>query len=104
MHTIHETATITSKGQITLPKAIRQALGVDRGGQVAFDLRDGEVLVSRAEEVHEDPAIYGFLAVLQADIAQGRNVGPVDKTLLQAMESATAAQDIDVDIEGDVAL
>ena len=26
---IHELATLTSKGQITLPKSIRQALGVD---------------------------------------------------------------------------
>ena len=31
MPTIHEVATITSKGQITLPKPIRQALGVDAG-------------------------------------------------------------------------
>jgi antitoxin PrlF len=29
MSHIQEVATITSKGQITLPKAIRQALGVD---------------------------------------------------------------------------
>ena len=32
MSVIHEVATITSKGQITLPKPIRQALGVDYGG------------------------------------------------------------------------
>jgi len=29
---IHQVATMTSKGQITLPKPIRQALGVDAGG------------------------------------------------------------------------
>ena len=39
MPAIHEVATLTSKGQITLPKSIRQALGVDTGGKVAFDLR-----------------------------------------------------------------
>ncbi len=104
MQTIHETATITSKGQITLPKAIRQALGVDRGGKVAFDVRDSGVLVSRAEEVHEDPAIYSFLSVLERDIAHGRNVGAVDKALLHAMESAAAAASLDGDIDGDVAL
>ena len=37
MPAIHEVATLTSKGQITLPKSIRQALGVDTGGKVAFD-------------------------------------------------------------------
>lgn len=49
MSSIHELATLTSKGQITLPKAIRQALGVTTGGKVAFELRDGEVVVTRAE-------------------------------------------------------
>jgi antitoxin PrlF len=39
MPSIHAVATITSKGQITLPKPIRQALGVGVGGKVAFDLR-----------------------------------------------------------------
>ena len=60
MPEIHEVATLTSKGQITLPKPIRQALGVDTGGKVAFDLRGGEVIVTRADE-HEDPAIGAFL-------------------------------------------
>ena len=46
MPAIHEIATITSKGQITLPKPIRQALGVDYGGKVAFDLRGSEVIVT----------------------------------------------------------
>ena len=31
MLTLHEVATLTAKGQITLPKPIRQALGVDYG-------------------------------------------------------------------------
>ena len=34
MPSIHELATLTSKGQITLPKSIRQALGVTTGGKV----------------------------------------------------------------------
>ena len=48
MPTIHEVATITSKGQITLPKSIRQALGVGYGGKVAFDLQGSQVIVTRA--------------------------------------------------------
>src|SRR3546814_2329784 len=68
MPAIHEVATLTSKGQITLPKPIRQALGVDAGGKVAFDLRDGEVIVTRADAEHEDPAIGAFLSLLARDI------------------------------------
>ena len=72
MPAIHEVATLTSKGQITLPKPIRQALGVDAGGKVAFDLRDGEVVVTRADAEHEDPAIGAFLSLLARDIEAGR--------------------------------
>ena len=74
MPAIHEVATITAKGQITLPKPIRQALGVDYGGKVAFDLRGSQVVVTRVDEEHEDPAISGFLALLEKDIRSGRHV------------------------------
>lgn len=104
MQTIHETATITAKGQITLPKAIRQALGVDKGGKVSFDLQNDSVIVSRAEEAHEDPAIYGFLTVLERDIASGRNVGALPEALLSAMEDAADANGAEADIDEDVAL
>ena len=58
MPNVHATATITSKGQVTLPKAVRQALGVDAGSRISFDLRGDDVIVTRAEEEpHSDPAI-----------------------------------------------
>jgi antitoxin PrlF len=39
-------ATITSKGQITVPKAVREALGVQPGDRLAFHVRhDGTVTV-----------------------------------------------------------
>ncbi len=41
MPAIHEIATLTSKGQVTLPKSVRQILGVDKGGKIAFDVRGG---------------------------------------------------------------
>ena len=40
------TATITSKGQITLPKAVRELLHVDTGDQVDFVVNElGDVIV-----------------------------------------------------------
>ncbi len=102
---IHEIATLTSKGQITLPKSIRQTLGVTTGGKVAFELRSGEVIVTRAESEHQDPAIGAFLSLLEADIRTGKQVGTLPVELAQAMlASAGHAVDFDEDIEGDVAL
>ena len=102
---IHATATLTSKGQITLPKSIRQTLGVSTGGKVAFELRGGEVIVTRAESEHHDPAISAFLSLLEADIRNGKHVGTLPVELAQAMdENAGHDPDLDEDIEGDVAL
>jgi antitoxin PrlF len=105
MPEIHEIATLTSKGQITLPKSIRQVLGVDTGAKVAFDLRAGEIIVSRADAEHEDPAIVAFLGLLEADIRAGRHVHALPNDLaLSLLANAGHAVNLDEDIEGDVAL
>ncbi len=106
MPAIHEVATITAKGQITLPKPIRQALGVDFGGKVAFDLRGSRVVVTRAEdEPHDDPAIGIFLALLEKDIKAGRHITTLPERLAISMLSAIKKPiDLKVEIEGGVAL
>lgn len=106
MPSIHEVATITSKGQITLPKPIRQALGVDVGGKIAFELSGDQVIVTRANEIaHEDPAIGSFLAILEEDIRSGRHIAPLPDDLTRSMLAALDKHvDLREDIEGDVAL
>jgi antitoxin PrlF len=106
MHAIHELATITSKGQITLPKPIRQALGVDAGDKVAFDLHeDGKVVVSRAEADHEDPAINAFLTLLAKDIQAGRRVlGLPDDEARAILAHAGHRHNLEDEIDGEVAL
>jgi AbrB family looped-hinge helix DNA binding protein len=42
-------ATITSKGQITIPKKIRQELGLQTGDRIAFKIREDGVV-----EIHPD--------------------------------------------------
>ena len=105
MSEIREVATLTSKGQITLPKAIRQALGVESGSKLIFDLRDGEVVVTRADAAHEDPAIAAFLGLLEADVHAGRNVRSLPDDLVRSMSSnARHAVNLENEIDGDVAL
>lgn len=105
MLSIHEQATLTSKGQITLPKAIRQALGVSPGAKVSFELRGNEVVVTRVDAEHDDPAIGAFLEVLEADIRQGKHVGSLPEELGRAMlANLEHSVDLDEDIEGEVAL
>jgi AbrB family looped-hinge helix DNA binding protein len=40
-------ATVTSKGQITLPKKVRDALGLQPGSHVEFELQPGGVLLRK---------------------------------------------------------
>jgi len=106
MHSVHAVATVTSEGQITLPKPIRQALGVGVGGKVAFDLRGTQIIVSRAEDdPHEDPAIAGFLDLLEKDIQAGRHIAALPDDLVRSLLAAAGEPvDLEAEIEGDVAL
>ena len=105
MPAIHEIATLSSKGQVILPKSARQLLSIDAGGKIAFDVRGGEIVVSRVETTHEDPAIGAFLGLLEADIRGGRNLTTLPKGLAQTMlANANHCVNLDEDIDGEVAI
>jgi AbrB family looped-hinge helix DNA binding protein len=53
-------STLTSKGQITIPKVVREALHLEAGDKVYFDLReDGTVLLMARNEPVE--SLFGVL-------------------------------------------
>ena len=56
-----ELATLTSKGQVTVPKAVREALGLRQGDQLSWEVDNGSARV--------------------------RVVAPLDLTYLQGLES-----------------
>lgn len=41
-------ATLTSKGQLTVPKSVREALGLHEGDQVVFRVFDGRAVLARS--------------------------------------------------------
>ncbi len=103
---LEEISTITAKGQTTVPKAVRQALGVDYGGRIAFRVGDGGVTVARADS-SEDPAIAAFLGFLAEDIKQRPEaVKALSPELAARIASLTQDMSINLDdeIDGDVAL
>jgi antitoxin PrlF len=104
--TIEETSKITAKGQTTVPKAVRQALGVDRGGKIAYRVEGGRVTVHNPQAEHRDPALAAFLGLIEKDIAAGRNVRSLPAGLAAAMRRAIKQVQVNLDekLEGDVAL
>ncbi|TAK35694.1 MAG: AbrB/MazE/SpoVT family DNA-binding domain-containing protein [Chloroflexota bacterium] len=53
--------TITSKGQVTLPKEIRDALGLRPGTEVEFELREGQVILHKRVPVEALRKWQGYL-------------------------------------------
>ena len=54
------TATVTDKGQVTLPKRLRTALGINRGDKLLFEL-DGEELRVRVVRSGDVGALFDEL-------------------------------------------
>jgi AbrB family looped-hinge helix DNA binding protein len=44
---------ITSKGQVTIPVEVREALGFDKGDVLAFELKEDYVVVTRRPSIEE---------------------------------------------------
>jgi antitoxin PrlF len=110
MPVIEEVSTITAKGQTTVPKAIRQALGMGYGGRIAFRV-EGNVVTLHAvlEDDERDPALAPFLALIEADIAARpseavRQLTPEFISRLTALAEEIGEVDLDAPIDGEVSL
>jgi antitoxin PrlF len=104
---IEEVSTVTAKGQTTVPKSVRQALGVGEGDQIAFRVDEKGVTVRRADENREDPAIASFLTFLARDIENNPgSLKSLSPDLIKRISSLVEGVEVDLDapIEGDVDL
>lgn len=104
---VQERSRITAKGQTTVPKAVRQALGVSYGGEIALVVDEQGVSVRRVETDEADPVIGAFLGFLEQDMLRHpENVAAFPAGLAKRM--ATLAEHIavnpDEEIDGSVAL
>ena len=68
------TSTMTSKGQVTLPKKFRDYLGVEPGAKVSFVLGpNGEVLVRAATDEKPARRVKSRLARLRGTLKTGKS-------------------------------
>jgi len=107
---LREDSTITAKGQTTVPKAVRQALGVTAGDRLSFVVDDQRrVYLEKAGEAEsEDPVVESFLQFLSRDMATqpDKSVVGFPQALRDRIVALTEGETVDLDaqIEGDVAL
>lgn len=105
---LKERSRITAKGQTTVPKAVRQALGVSYGGEIGYIVDEHGVSLVKVGEDEGDPVIESFLAFLAKDMAAspGTSIRPFPMALAERIGAATEGLDVDPDaaIDGPVDL
>lgn len=69
-------STVTSKGQITIPKEVRDALGLDSGHRVLFELREDGVVEMHAE----NPDLLSFCGIFKPAV-RGVTLEEMEETI-----------------------
>ncbi len=54
------TSRLSSKGQVTLPKEVRKALGIEKGDLISYEVQDKVVILKKVEPF--DLAFHGAVA------------------------------------------
>jgi antitoxin PrlF len=104
---IEKIARVTEKGQTTVPKQVRDVLGIAPGDNVAFVIMGSAVTLQRASVQENDPVVSSFLDFLAKDMTQRPYaLESIPASLVARMRDLTAGVDSDPngEIEGDVGL
>ena len=98
---------ITQKGQVTIPKPVRDALGVSYGGRIVFRVDEHGVSVHAAEDERRDPVLESFLSFLAKDMRnRPEAISAFPTALAKRIAKLTGSAEVGPDegIEGPVAL
>ena len=92
-------AMVTSRGQTTLPAAIRKMLALGKGAQIVFRaMPDGTIVVARKDEAEADPVLGPFLNFLASDMARHpQNFVPVSSGFVARALSLVEGVEVDLD-------
>lgn len=66
---------MTTKGQVTIPEPIRRQMGWRPGDALTFEIKDGEVIVSKATDLDDLLGIVQTLSIQNGDppLPQGQS-------------------------------
>lgn len=104
---VRKVATVTEKGQTTVPKSVREALGLGHGDRIAFSIdENSRVSIERDETEAADPVIESFLEFLAKDMRNhpDASISEIPDTLRARMARLTKGMTVDLDapMDGDV--
>ena len=74
-HSIIKDSTLTAQGQTTIPKAIREHLGIEAGDSIRFFLMDDHVQMMRVGSIQE------LLTMNQTEASESVSLDTMDQTI-----------------------
>jgi antitoxin PrlF len=111
MAIFEQVSTLSSKGQTTVPMAVRKVLRLEVGDRIAFRIAGQKVELVAADDAADDPVIGQFLGFLARDMARRpKGIQALSRTfaarldVLACARANKAAIDLDAPIDGAVAL
>lgn len=92
-------SSVTDRYQTTIPKGVRDALGIRRGDTIAYELAGNRAVLRRqAQDAAEDPALLGFLDLLERDIATHPDrLAPMPDALVDRARRLVGGVAVDLD-------
>jgi len=92
-------STLTDRYQTTVPETVRRALKLGKRDKIHYAIRDGEVVLTRAEVTEgDDPVLGQFLGFLARDIASHpERLQAIDAGLVKRIQSLVGGVQVDLD-------
>lgn len=98
---------ITSKSQTTVPRGVRQALGVGPGDELGYIIEGDRAVLVKVTDEDQDEALGAFLDLLERDIRQHpERIRGISPELVARVRDLTSQDRVDLDepIYGPVSL
>ena len=92
-------STLTDRYQTTVPETVRRTLKLGKRDKIHYTIRDGEVVLTRAEVTEgDDPVLGKFLEFLARDIASHpERIQAVDRGLVKRIQSLVGGVKVDLE-------
>ncbi len=97
--TLELESTLTDRYQTTVPEAVRRTLKLGKRDKIHYIIRNGEVVLTRAEVTEgDDPVLGKFLEFLARDIASHpERIQAVDRGLVKRIQSLVGGVKVDLE-------
>lgn len=92
-------STLTDRYQTTVPETVRRTLKLGKRDKIHYTIRDGQVVLTRAEVTEgDDPVLGKFLEFLARDIASHpERIQAVDRGLVKRIQSLVGGVKVDLE-------